>query len=308
MENISCDLCGVDDAEIIFSGMGWKQPVPDGCVLVRCHQCGLMYLNPRPTPDEIGNFYRPDYSPYQPAIEDERFWLMRSIRRGKLVRRRRMIEKFSGRGTGSILDVGCSTGLFLHEMKRAGWETVGIEPNQSAAAYARDRFNLEVFQGTLTQSSYPAKAFNVVSYWDVLEHTFSPFTELQHTAELLQPGGLVVINLPNFDCPEREWFGPLWNGYDPPRHLYVFTRQTLTRLLQKTGFEPVAWVCFMSSYYSFIISLGNWLRSHAPKWAKPMQYVLNIPGMRFLFEPYFTVMNWRQRGSVISVFARKMME
>lgn len=308
METVSCNLCGADDAEIIFTGPGWHQLVPEGSALLRCRNCGLVYLNPRPTPEEIGDYYPDDYNCFRPAVEDERFWLMRWMRRHKLAYRRRLVEKFGGRKSGRILDVGCSTGLFLHEMTLAGWETLGVEPTPSAAAYARDRFGLDVFQGILEEAPLTPQSYNVVTFWDVLEHTFSPAETLRRTATLLEPGGLLAINVPNWHSPDRQWFGPHWIGYDPPRHLYVFTRETLSALLRKTGFEPLAWMCFMPSYYPFILSLERWLAAHAPQWAKPVSHVLNFPGVRFIFEPYFTMMNWLQRGSVIAVFARKRME
>ena len=307
METVSCNLCGADNAETIFAGAGWQQPVPEGCALVRCRQCGLMYLSTRPTPDEIGAYYTPDYTPYRSAIEDERSWLMRTIRKGKLVKRCKLVEKYSGLKTGRILDVGCSTGLFLHEMAQAGWETCGVELTPDVAEYARTRFGLDVFTGMLSEASFPPQSFDVISFWDVLEHTFSPAAELARASQLLKPDGLLAINIPNYHCPDRQLFGPHWVGYDPPRHLYVFTRATLTALLHKTRFRPVQWLCFMSSYYSFIISLETWLTNHAPRLTKPVSRAANFPGVRYLFEPYFTLMNLLQHGGVIAVFARKQM-
>lgn len=264
-----------------------------------------MYLNPRPAAAVISSFYPENYQNYRPAVEDERFWIMRLARRSNLARRRKIVESFSGLHTGCILDVGCSTGLFLHEMALAGWEASGVEPAGPAAAYARRRFGLDVFQGMLLQSPYPPGTFDVITFWDVLEHTFSPAEELRRVAELLKPGGWVAINIPNYDSPEREWFGPLWNGYDPPRHFYVFTRETLSVFLKNAGFTNLAWVCFMPSYFSFIISLDKWLKEHSPRLAGPAKFFLNVPGVRFLFEPYFSLLNWRKRGGVIAVFAQK---
>jgi SAM-dependent methyltransferase len=305
MEYVTCDLCGLNEVEIIFTGAGWQQPVPEGCTLVRCRKCGLMYLNPRPNPDEIGDYYPSDYKPYQSATEDESFWLMGCIRQRKLVQRRRYVEKFSGRQTGSILDVGCSTGLFLHEMQQRGWQTFGVEPTSSAAEYARSRFGLNIINGHLADTSFPLKSFDVITFWDVLEHTFSPTTELAHAAKLLKPDGKLALNIPNYRCPDRRLFGPHWIGYDPPRHLYVFTRVTLTALLKKTGFMPVQWLCFMSSYFSFVVSLEAWLKYYFPGLAKLVCRVLNFPGTRYLFEPYFTLMNWLGFGGVIAVMVSK---
>jgi hypothetical protein len=148
----------------------------------------------------------------------------------------------------------------------------------------------------------------VVTFWDVLEHTFSPKATLKHTTRLLRPGGLAAINIPNWQSLDRRLFREYWIGLDPPRHLYVFTRPTLTALLRQTGLEPVNWVCFMPSYFPFVLSIERWLSPRSQRAARWASQVLNFPGMRLLFEPWFMPLNWLKRGAVISVFARKVQE
>jgi SAM-dependent methyltransferase len=308
MEKPRCDLCGAGDCEILYVGAGWQQPVPPDVALVRCQRCGLMYLSPRPDPEEIGNYYPSDYVPFRPAIEDEPWALMRWMRRRKLVQRRKLIERYSGLASGHILDVGCATGLFLNEMARAGWHTAGVEPTASAAEYAQTRLGLDVFRGTLEQARYTPESFDVVTFWDVLEHTFSPNATLAHSVRLLKPGGLVAINVPNWHSLDRRVFGAHWIGLDPPRHLYVFTRATLTALLERNGFCVLDWVCFMPSYFAFIVSLERALQERSPSWARSVSRALNVPGVRLVFEPWFMLSNWLRIGGVISVFARKQIK
>lgn len=306
METVNCDFCGADQTSILYSGKELNEPFLQNSAIVRCEQCGLMYLNPRPASDEIGQFYPQNYRNYQGAIEDEKFLIMRWMRYQKLVQRRKKIEKYSDLNSGRILDVGCSTGLFLNEMQKAGWSAQGVEPTPSAAEYAQKRFQLDVFQGFLAEANFEPGSFDVVTFWDVLEHSFSPSQDLQITARLLRPGGLVAINIPNWLSPDRRVFGPHWIGLDPPRHLYIFTRKTLNIYLKKAGFKPLAWVCFMPAYFSFIISVERWLQTRAPHLEKPVSRILNFPGIRLLFQPYFSLANWTGHGGVISVFARKI--
>ena len=253
----------------------------------------------------MGAYYPSEYSAYRSAIEDEHFGLMRWVRRRKLVTRRQLIERYSGAQTGRLLDVGCATGLFLHEMALAGWGVVGVEPSPQAVTYAHERLGLEVFQGWLGDAPFEPASFDVVTYWDVLEHTFSPSAELACCARLLKPGGLLAINVPNWDSVERRLFGPYWNGFDPPRHLYTFKRPALTALLAQAALRPLVWMCFMSSYFSFIISLDRWLKVRRPAWAAPVRRALSFPGVRFLFEPWFWACNRLRQGGVIAVLARK---
>lgn len=307
-EEVACDLCGASPSESLplyeaLSDVRYK--VPGKFVLRRCLRCGLMYLSPRPTPDTIAAYYPSDYSAYKQAVEDERLAIMRWMRRRKLTRMRRQIERFSSQKRGRVLDVGCATGLFLHEMAQAGWQAAGVEPIPSAAAYARQRFGLDVFQGTLGEAPYAPASFDVVTFWDVLEHTFSPSSEVGHAARLLRPGGLLAFNVPNWDSLDRRIFDRHWVGLDPPRHLYVFTRDTLTTLLARTGFSVLDWVCFMAGYFSFILGVQAWLETVNPRVSRTVMRVLNFPGMRLPFEPWFTITNWLGKGANLTVFARK---
>jgi 2-polyprenyl-3-methyl-5-hydroxy-6-metoxy-1,4-benzoquinol methylase len=275
-------------------------------VLRRCADCGLIYLSPRPTPETISLYYPPDYASYRRPIEDERWALMRWMRHRKLVKRRSMVERYSRRQRGRLLDVGCSTGLFMNEMVQSGWQAMGVEPIDHAAEHARRRFGLTVHCGTLDDVPCETEAFDVITFWDVLEHTFSPAETLAKASALLRPGGLVVISLPNWDSWGRQIFGRHWQGFDPPRHLYVFTRQTLTAMLTQAGFAVVDWVCFMPGYFSFVMSLERWLKARLPGTSSLVHRLLSIPGMRLVFEPWFAINNWRDRGELISVFARRV--
>jgi SAM-dependent methyltransferase len=304
-EEAVCSLCGSRQSIELYHLTDTAHFVPGQFILRRCVDCGLMYLSPRPTPAAITHYYPSDYTPFRRPVEDERWRLMRWMRRRKLSRRRELIEQYQGRPRGRVLDVGAATGLFLHEMALAGWDTSGVELVDSAAAIARDRFGLDVFQGTLAQAPFAPETFDAVTFWDVLEHTYSPKQELLLAARLLRLNGVLALSVPNWDSFDRGLFGRHWQGLDSPRHLYVFSRSTLTRLLSEAGFGELRWICFMPGYFAFLPSLQRWLNSRSPALARPVMRFLSIPGMRLLFEPWFALMNGLMRGPVISVFARK---
>ncbi len=306
VEDVLCDHCGSTYFEIAYELTDDLYNIPGVFNMRRCTECGLLYLSPRPTRKGIIKYYPANYSSYKSPIEDERFALMRWIRRRKLVKRRELIQKFSRKEKGEVLDVGSATGLFLNEMKRAGWQTNGVEPIESAASFSRNRFDLDIFSGTLEESQFLNEHFDVITFWDVLEHTFSPTHQLSMAYDLLCPSGLLAFSIPNWNSYEREWFDDKWQGLDPPRHLFVFPHKPLTKMLNQTGFEIIDWVCFMPSYYSFIISVERWLGTYNKRMASIAHRVLNFPGMRILFEPWFAWSNHINKGSVITVFARKV--
>jgi len=306
METISCDYCRSQESTTLFHNADWPWLEQNlGIEMVTCNRCGLVYLNPRPDKSEIQDFYQSDYPSYAKPIQEEKSKLIQWVRRGNLRHRRKFIEDHLNGQNKKLLDVGSSTGLFLDEMQNAGWEAFGVEPNDEIAQIARVKLGLKVHTGFLDSLEFPLETFDVITYWDVLEHTFSPRQELARAVSLLKPGGLLVINIPNWDAFDRKLFGAYWQGYDPPRHLYVFPRDILAKYLSEAGCEIVDWKCVISSYYSMIMGLERMLQTKNPKLARLIMSFLHLPGLRFVFEPFLFPFYMIQRGSVITVVAKK---
>jgi SAM-dependent methyltransferase len=147
---------------------------------------------------------------------------------------------------------------------------------------------------------------DVVTLWNVLEHLYDPKATLLEIRRILRPGGLLVIALPNLDCLDAHIFGPAWSGYDVPRHLYVFSEATLTRMLAQTGFRVLRIRCLDSSHFVFFYSLRYWLQDR-PGWQRAQPWVdwlENSRGARLLTAPYFRVVDGLTKGPLMTVFAQ----
>lgn len=98
-----------------------------------------------------------------------------------------------------VLDIGCGGGLFLSLLKQAGAEVIGIELSDSRAQYAKTKHGLEInkypIEHEFWQRGY-ANHFDAVTLWDVIEHVNYPFEALQSAANVLKPGGLLLIDTP----------------------------------------------------------------------------------------------------------------
>jgi len=217
------------------------------------------------------------------------------------------VEQITGLRQGRLLDVGCATGLFIHEAARYGWQVEGVEINPEATSYARTRFGLTVHQGTLESLNLPAESYDVITFLDVIEHTFSPLATLRKAHQLLRPGGWVILVIPNWDSWDAALFGPYWNGFDVPRHLYVFSREVMVRMLKQAGFTGIGYRCYFSGYFTFRTSLRRWLRGRWPQaWWRPwLERLLDIPGIRFPLEPLFWLADRIGRGPAITFWAYK---
>lgn len=138
-------------------------------------------------------------------------------------------------GRARLLDVGCGNGAFLARMRTLGWEVHGIEPDPEACAAAAAA-GIDVSVGTLADVSWPEATFQAVTMSSVLEHLHDPRGTLEACRRLLAPGGTLHIVTPNLDALGAERFGVHWRGLEAPRHLVLFNRAALTRLLASSAF------------------------------------------------------------------------
>ncbi len=306
METVSCNLCGADDSKLVLEGKDRLHGIEGTFRLVRCRHCGLIYLNPRPGRDEMARYYPSDYIAYYRAIEDEPSFLRRLDRRYGLHKRCREVIRRVG-GPGHLLDVGCATGVFLDGMRQRGWTVAGIEVNAEAARYAQKRLGLEVFVGELEEAGYPDAGFDVVTLWDVLEHVRDPRRTLEEIARILQPSGLLVLSLPNPDCLEARLFGLYWAGWDVPRHLYIFSRSVLERLLAEAGFQLQEVSSFTGRYYVLVLSTQLCLAEHlaSQRLRQLILAVMRSWPARALALPWYALADRWNQSSVMTVFARR---
>ena len=131
----------------------------------------------------------------------------------------------SRRSAGALLDVGCWVGFLLAEARERGWrECVGIEPSAFASEYARRRLGLDVRTEDLFAAELALEHWDVVVMGDVLEHLTRANAALDRVAELLRPGGLLVLELPDAGSRVARMLGPRWWSVIPT-HVHYFTRR-----------------------------------------------------------------------------------
>jgi SAM-dependent methyltransferase len=234
LEYPACALCGSARAGTLFVARDRLLGRPGMFPVVRCGTCGLVYLCPRPSGPALSAFYPDAYYPLDAAPSAQ----ARAVAAGLFARVQSWVRA-QGLRRVHLLDVGCGTGVFLDLAQRAGWRVAGIEPGAAACAYARARFGLEVYCGTLDDAPLPQEEFDVITLWHVLEHLPRPVESLRRLRAALAPGGLLLIAVPNFASLEARLFGRRWYSLDAPRHLYHFTPATLCAVVSAAGLRPV---------------------------------------------------------------------
>lgn len=305
IETTSCLVCGATEYVPRFQLQDWAYELPGQFQLVTCARCGHLYQNPRPTQAVIGRYYPDHYQPFWQAIDDAPHAWQRWLGHWRWRTRCRQISGL--RQGGRLLDVGAATGVFMSEMRRYGqWDLHGVELSAEAAQYAREKFGLDVFPGQIEAVPWESAAFDVITCWDVLEHLPDPRSALQKMRSLLTDDGCLVFSVPNGGSVDARLFGPYWIGLDQPRHMSVFTLETLRQLLNTTGFKIEAAYCFYGRYTAFALSLQIWLHAQLrpSRLRRLLEAGLFLPIWRYVTLPYFWLIDRLKRGSIITIRAR----
>jgi 2-polyprenyl-3-methyl-5-hydroxy-6-metoxy-1,4-benzoquinol methylase len=241
IESVPCNLCQSSELDVIvearqdlerdrdlarkFRASGDElltQP------LVRCRRCGLQFVNPRVAASAILDGYAAGADPEYVSQMDARVRTFASA----LGR----IERLAP-GRGRLLDVGTAAGAFLKAACDAGWDAVGVEPNGWLAEWGREHYGVRIQVGSIDDVPLTG-TFDVVTLWDVIEHTPDPMHVLARVNMLLRPGGLLVVNYPDIGSWIARAFGRRW-PFLSSVHLYYFTRETMGAALRRAGFDTI---------------------------------------------------------------------
>ncbi len=261
MEHVHCHLCGVDDAEVLFQKRDKLGISDDEFQVVECKRCGLLYVNPRPAEAEMGKFYPETYS-WKETIEADSLvakWvrkLEKGYRYHLLQDEVSKVIKHTGKSSGKVLDIGCGTGDRLDVFRNKGFETWGVETSDSAD-YAREHLHLNVSRGDLFSAGFPDRFFDVVTLYNVLEHTHHPTRVCSEIHRVLKDDGVLAIQVPNKNSLQYRIFRKRWAAFDVPRDLYYFGVEILRSLLGKVGFALRKMDHFMNWWHppTLVISL-----------------------------------------------------
>jgi 2-polyprenyl-3-methyl-5-hydroxy-6-metoxy-1,4-benzoquinol methylase len=225
----ACHVCGGARVYYLFSASDYR--------VVRCDECGLVFLNPQPSDEELGRIYGADY--FLGSEDEAGRQAVREIKQATARLYLSEIRRYHGPETGRLLEIGCGDGDFLALAETAGWRVTGIEYASAACETARRRLkNGEVRCGELQRMNLPGGQFDLCVISDVLEHVRSPLEFLREIHRVLKPGGTLFVATPSIDSWSARFLKQKWMEFKV-EHLTYFNRQTLQTALFKSGFREV---------------------------------------------------------------------
>jgi SAM-dependent methyltransferase len=235
---VPCHICSSTDHATYMEARGYR--------IVQCRKCGLWFVNPQPTVEELRQFYTTYDDGVQWRNLEERF--NRGVRDAIL-----RIKRF-----GAILDVGCGSGNFLRCMKEKDFNAFGIEPSGTGSKYARDEHGIDIYHGMIEEylAAHRDRRFDVITLLNVLEHLTDPVGILSQLSHVLASDGVLAIVVP--DARFHDWVGRLrriagvpdpygiegskgfLSGFKLPDHLCSFQPGTIAALLHQSQFQIIA--------------------------------------------------------------------
>jgi len=255
VDYVNCEICGKNDGVILFKAKDNCYNLPGEFKVIRCINCGLVYLNPRPGEKDIGVYYPEEYAPHKTMdgrenvqFEQRLLNLFNRFVGGEL----RVLWRLTPR---KILDVGCGGGNYLKILKDKGWTVYGVDASSIATQRARSLGLSNIFTGELHEARYPDECFDVILMRHSLEHMPHPLETLTEVHRILKQGGTILIVTPNFQSIEARIFKKHWYQIDAPRHFYLFDKSTIGNLLDKQSFRIVSLSFSSRPFSSFSKSL-----------------------------------------------------
>lgn len=200
-----------------------------------CQSCNHQFAIPENIDSHILETYDDDYffgdgAGYENYLDESRLLIARGEYYGTILAKHINV--------GSVVDVGSAAGFLLKGMANKGWAGLGVEPNQRLVKYAQESLGIHSICSSF-ESFAAERQFDAVSMIQVISHVVNAKQAIVKAAELLIPGGLLLIETWDRSSWTARLLGRRWHEYSPPSVLHWFTRARLTQLISEHGFTIV---------------------------------------------------------------------
>lgn len=302
---VRCCLCETDDSELLAIGEDFEyRTSPDRFVAMRCGSCGLVYLNPRPSENELARIYPATYGSFD--FSESKFGFVYKVRRR--LEAKRLLSWCRGlRDDARIIDIGCGDGFHLSLLRDYGkknWALEGVDVDKRAAAMASEK-GLTIHCDFLENLELPKASYDLVFLIQTIEHVGDPPKLLGEIYSLLRPGGKIVIVTDNTDTLDFRLFkGRYWGGYHFPRHWYLFDKKTMRLLAERVGLKVESLTTAVSPV-NWVFSIRNSLTDkNAPTWLVE-RFSLKSTASLSLFTAFDMLNRIAGRGALLNAVLKR---
>lgn len=219
----NCPVCGSGRHRTLLNKNGGQYVI--------CNECEMLFLNPVFKDEELIEYYKNNNEIQAAAHENESAFYRRIYNAGL-----DMIAKVKSKG--ALLDIGCSSGLFLDIARERGFVTQGVELNKVEVRIAGSKGH--VVWDMPIQQIPNTQAFDVITLWDVFEHVKDGIAYLMHLRTRLMDGGLLFLQIPSANSLAARIIREKCNVFDGVEHVNLYSSSTCVKVAEASGFKIVS--------------------------------------------------------------------
>ncbi len=227
-----------------------------------CKSCELGMLENHRSKKEIVDFYKDEYRKHplckESSSSQELFDIYVNFQQGRIDLLKKYLKKDI-----TLLEVGCSVGMFLYNVREYTNRIVGIDYDVASVIFATQKCGCLIYDKDIKETGLPKKSFDIICMFQVLEHVVNPIKFISQYKEYLKPNGVICIEVPNINDALRYAYDlPNYNRfYFHPAHLWYFSEKSLSILMKKAGFTGN--IVFTQSYN--ILNHLHWIDTDTPQ-------------------------------------------
>jgi SAM-dependent methyltransferase len=271
-----------------------------------CADCGALSINH--VPSDLSRHYPSNYYSLQAVAPHgiKTSSVLDSLRASALGspsinnRIKRLLSQTALSPSAHILDVGCGSGSWLHQLQQQGFEHLhGVDPYLTVEQETHGAINL--CRGTIHDTD---RDYDLIAYHHVLEHIADPRAEIAAAKSHLKPGGYLLVRVPVADCWARRTFETSWVQWDAPRHLWLPTRAALSSLATENGLTEISCIEDSTGFQTwgsrrYRAHLNGGIGKYSP-FDRRRGFVLSLTGL--IVAKYWAAwLNLRRQGDQVAV-------
>tara|TARA_B100000315_G_C14531973_1_gene566633 strand:+ start:177 stop:1151 length:975 start_codon:yes stop_codon:yes gene_type:complete len=240
-KSIICPACSGEE----FKPIAKNNEFYNSRNILRCLGCGLAFVQPLPSEDEINNFYVQQYSLAHKSYDKKSFLdgLISSFSGIFLsMRLRERFRYLKDKGISvagkKVLEIGSANGQFLAALRKKGADVVGVEPSRVESENSAKKFNIKPIATNIDCLLPKQEAtYDIIFSYHILEHLRDPLKELKNIKHLLKEDGYLIGEVPFTPGNVEALAGVIKKSVFDNLHLFHFNSKSILSLLEKADFS-----------------------------------------------------------------------
>lgn len=232
----NCPICQSGASEEFIHTIDFAQS-EESFEIQQCTNCNFLMTSPRPALSDLAGYYKKkEYISHSDSGRGLLNNIYKMVRSYALKQKLKAIQSLIKQG--AVLDIGSGAGYFAFTCQKAGFSTIGIEPDDSTRLNSIKQFGIQVYEESKLDELKDS-SFDHITLWHVLEHVPHLNRRMEQIKRLLKLNAYVWIALPNPESYDAKHYRKYWAGYDVPRHLWHFRPKNIIQLADQYDLKLV---------------------------------------------------------------------